>query len=94
MSGPNGEPSVPVGQQEEEEAADEEYVALNLMLDQINSCLDNLEEKNDVLNAKLRELLESNRQGFLGTWSRRTEMQLSFSRLAPVTLTGLERRFC
>ncbi|XP_043576503.1 UPF0184 protein C9orf16 homolog isoform X2 [Chiloscyllium plagiosum] len=62
MSGPNGEPSVPVGQQEEEEAADEEYVALNLMLDQINSCLDNLEEKNDVLNAKLRELLESNRQ--------------------------------
>ncbi|XP_043576505.1 UPF0184 protein C9orf16 homolog isoform X4 [Chiloscyllium plagiosum] len=65
MSGPNGEPSVPVGQQEEEEAADEEYVALNLMLDQINSCLDNLEEKNDVLNAKLRELLESNRQDLL-----------------------------
>ncbi|XP_072422078.1 bublin coiled-coil protein [Chiloscyllium punctatum] len=64
MSGPNGEPSVPVGQEEEEaeEASDEEYVALNLMLDQINSCLDNLEEKNDVLNAKLRELLESNRQ--------------------------------
>ncbi|XP_059494246.1 UPF0184 protein C9orf16 homolog [Stegostoma tigrinum] len=66
MSGPNGEPSVTVGQQqqqeEEDEASEEEYAALNLMLDQINSCLDNLEEKNDVLNAKLRELLESNRQ--------------------------------
>ncbi|MBN3324394.1 CI016 protein, partial [Atractosteus spatula] len=32
------------------------------MLDQINSCLDDLEERNDVLNAKLKDLLESNRQ--------------------------------
>ncbi|XP_067868233.1 UPF0184 protein C9orf16 homolog [Heterodontus francisci] len=62
MSGPNGEPSVTVGQDEEEDVTEEEYTALNLMLDQINSCLDNLEEKNDVLNAKLQELLESNRQ--------------------------------
>lgn len=32
------------------------------MLDQINSCLDDLEERNDTLNGKLHELLESNRQ--------------------------------
>lgn len=32
------------------------------MLDQINSCLDDLEERNDALNGKLHELLESNRQ--------------------------------
>ncbi|XP_041050074.1 bublin coiled-coil protein [Cetorhinus maximus] len=66
MSGPNGEPNVTVRreeeEEEEEEVPEEEYAALNLMLDQINSCLDNLEEKNDVLNVKLRELLESNRQ--------------------------------
>lgn len=32
------------------------------MLDQIDSVLDHLEEKNDRLHARLRELLESNRQ--------------------------------
>ncbi|CAI9554946.1 unnamed protein product [Staurois parvus] len=32
------------------------------MLDQINSCLDHLEEKNDLLHAQLQDLLESNRQ--------------------------------
>lgn len=32
------------------------------MLDQINSYLDDLEERNDALNGKLHELLESNRQ--------------------------------
>lgn len=40
----------------------EEYVAINSMLDQISSCLDDLEERNDSLNSKLYELLESNRQ--------------------------------
>lgn len=35
------------------------------MLDQINSYLDDLEEKNDALNGKLHELLESNRQARL-----------------------------
>lgn len=39
-----------------------EYAAINSMLDQINSCLDDLEERNDALNGKLHELLESNRQ--------------------------------
>ncbi|XP_075295388.1 bublin coiled-coil protein isoform X1 [Opisthocomus hoazin] len=71
MSGPNGEPHVPVGgggdeEEEEEEDGDsvgeEEYAAINSMLDQINSCLDHLEEKNDYLHACLKELLESNRQ--------------------------------
>ncbi|XP_051892841.1 UPF0184 protein C9orf16 homolog [Pristis pectinata] len=61
MSGPNGDPAVNV-EREEDDVSAEEYDALNLMLDQINSCLDNLEEKNDVLNAKFQELLESNRQ--------------------------------
>lgn len=39
-----------------------EYAAINSMLDQINSCLDDLEERNDALNGQLHELLESNRQ--------------------------------
>ncbi|XP_008941042.1 PREDICTED: UPF0184 protein C9orf16 homolog, partial [Merops nubicus] len=39
-----------------------EYASINSMLDQINSCLDHLEEKNDYLHACLKELLESNRQ--------------------------------
>lgn len=39
-----------------------EYATINSMLDQINSCLDDLEERNDALNGKLHELLESNRQ--------------------------------
>ncbi|XP_029855237.1 bublin coiled-coil protein [Aquila chrysaetos chrysaetos] len=70
MSGPNGEPHVAVGgaggNEDEDEDGDsfgeEEYAAINSMLDQINSCLDHLEEKNDYLHACLKELLESNRQ--------------------------------
>ncbi|MGH0173235.1 UNVERIFIED_CONTAM: hypothetical protein FKN15_064931 [Acipenser sinensis] len=62
MSGPNGDPSVSIGIDEEEEFGEEEYAAINAMLDQINSCLDDLEERNDSLNTKLKELLESNRQ--------------------------------
>ncbi|KFW00036.1 UPF0184 protein C9orf16, partial [Eurypyga helias] len=42
-----------------------EYAAINSMLDQIDSCLDYLEEKNDSLHACLKELLESNRQARL-----------------------------
>ncbi|KAM6110558.1 bublin coiled-coil protein [Pterocles gutturalis] len=70
MAGPNGEPHVPPhvpgGGGDEDEDGDslgeEEYAAINSMLDQINSCLDHLEEKNDYLHACLKELLESNRQ--------------------------------
>ncbi|XP_034969097.1 bublin coiled-coil protein [Zootoca vivipara] len=71
MSGPNGEPHLSLGRGEEEEREDgeehngfgeAEYAAINSMLDQINSCLDHLEEKNDHLHARLKELLESNRQ--------------------------------
>lgn len=35
------------------------------MLDQINSYLDDLEERNDALNGKLHDLMESNRQARL-----------------------------
>ncbi|XP_073397212.1 bublin coiled-coil protein [Dendrobates tinctorius] len=58
MSGPNGDPQVPLG----EVSAEEDYAALDFMLDQINFCLDHLEEKNDLLHAQLQDLLESNRQ--------------------------------
>ncbi|KAM4662461.1 bublin coiled-coil protein [Discoglossus pictus] len=58
MSGPNGDPQVPLG----EVAVEEDYAALDIMLDQINFCLDHLEEKNDILQAQLQDLLESNRQ--------------------------------
>ncbi|XP_074702126.1 bublin coiled-coil protein [Strix aluco] len=70
MSGPNGEPHVPVGgagggeddDDDGDSFGEEEYAAINSMLDQISSCLDHLEEKNDYLHACLKELLESNRQ--------------------------------
>ncbi|XP_040461889.1 UPF0184 protein C9orf16 homolog [Falco naumanni] len=70
MAGPNGEPHVPPGGAGRSDDGDgdgdafgeEEYAAINSMLDQINSCLDHLEEKNDYLHACLKELLESNRQ--------------------------------
>ncbi|KAL0965481.1 hypothetical protein UPYG_G00281840 [Umbra pygmaea] len=65
MSGPNGDPNIPMDDgivENEDEFSEEEYAAINTMLDQINSCLDDLEERNDSLNGKLHELLESNRQ--------------------------------
>ncbi|XP_056394704.1 bublin coiled-coil protein [Hyla sarda] len=58
MSGPNGDPQVHLG----ESSGEEDYAALDFMLDQINFCLDHLEEKNDLLHAQLQDLLESNRQ--------------------------------
>ncbi|XP_046695251.1 UPF0184 protein C9orf16 homolog [Silurus meridionalis] len=64
MSGPNGDPEVTANEiiEDEDDFNEDEYAAINSMLDQINSCLDDLEERNDVLNGKLHELLESNRQ--------------------------------
>uniref|UniRef100_A0A8B9G4F5 Uncharacterized protein n=1 Tax=Amazona collaria TaxID=241587 RepID=A0A8B9G4F5_9PSIT len=50
-----------------------EYAAINSMLDQINSCLDHLEEKNDYLHACLKELLESNRQTRLEFQQQKSE---------------------
>ncbi|XP_075434701.1 bublin coiled-coil protein isoform X1 [Ascaphus truei] len=41
---------------------EEDYAAVDFMLDQISFCLDHLEEKNDLLHAQLQDLLESNRQ--------------------------------
>ncbi|XP_071802703.1 bublin coiled-coil protein-like [Asterias amurensis] len=40
----------------------EEYTVLGETLDQLDSCLDDLEQKNDSLNNKLKELLESTQQ--------------------------------
>ncbi|XP_023138576.1 UPF0184 protein C9orf16 homolog [Amphiprion ocellaris] len=68
MSGPNGDPNVCADDgiiDDEDEFGEEEYIAVNSMLDQINSYLDDLEERNDALNGKLHELLESNRQARL-----------------------------
>lgn len=66
--GPNGDPNMSAEDSiidDEDEFDDEEYAAVNSMLDQINSYLDDLEERNDALNGKLHELLESNRQARL-----------------------------
>ncbi|XP_027733587.1 UPF0184 protein C9orf16 homolog [Empidonax traillii] len=71
MAGPNGDPHVAGGGPDDEDGdggdtfGEEEYAAINSMLDQINSCLDHLEEKNDYLHTCLKELLESNRQARL-----------------------------
>ncbi|XP_069729414.1 bublin coiled-coil protein [Phaenicophaeus curvirostris] len=70
MAGPNGDPHVAAGDSDGNDDdgdsfGEEEYAAINSMLDQINSCLDHLEEKNDYLHASLKELLESNRQARL-----------------------------
>lgn len=65
MSGPNGDPTISTDDgiiNDEDEFGEEEYAAINSMLDQINSYLDDLEERNDALNGKLHDLLESNRQ--------------------------------
>ncbi|XP_054613932.1 UPF0184 protein C9orf16 homolog [Dunckerocampus dactyliophorus] len=68
MSGPNGDPDISIDDgiiEDGDEFTDEEFVAINSMLDQINSYLDDLEEKNDALNGKMHKLLESNRQARL-----------------------------
>ncbi|XP_064026979.1 bublin coiled-coil protein [Pogoniulus pusillus] len=102
MSGPNGEPHVPVGGGLDSDSdgnghghgdgngdehgdghgdgdgdvfGEEEYASINSMLDQINSCLDHLEEKNDYLHACLKELLESNRQTRL-EFQQQSEQQM------------------
>lgn len=68
MSGPNGDPNISIDDgiiNDEDEFGEEEYESINSMLDQINSYLDDLEERNDALNGKLHELMESNRQARL-----------------------------
>ncbi|XP_029025335.1 UPF0184 protein C9orf16 homolog [Betta splendens] len=68
MSGPNGDPTISIDDgiiNDEDEFDEEEYASINSMLDQINSYLDDLEERNDALNGKLHELMESNRQARL-----------------------------
>lgn len=68
MSGPNGDPDITIDNgiiNDEDDFEEEEYIAINSMLDQINSYLDDLEERNDALNGKLHDLMESNRQARL-----------------------------
>lgn len=68
MSGPNGDPISDengIINDDDDFGDEEEYEAINSMLDQINSYLDDLEERNDSLNGKLHELMESNKQARL-----------------------------
>ncbi|KAM8743464.1 bublin coiled-coil protein [Acanthopagrus schlegelii] len=69
MSGPNGDPDMSMNDgiiNDDDDFGDaEEYEAINTMLDQINNYLDDLEDRNDSLNGKLHELMESNRQARL-----------------------------
>ncbi|CAK6972669.1 UPF0184 protein C9orf16 homolog [Scomber scombrus] len=68
MSGPNGDPNISVDEgiiNDEDEFGEGEYASINSMLDQINSYLDDLEDRNDALNGKLHDLMESNRQARL-----------------------------
>ncbi|KAJ1521685.1 hypothetical protein ONE63_003328 [Megalurothrips usitatus] len=46
---------------DEDDVSPEEFAALNSQMDQLNSALDVLEEQNDIIHAKLMDLLESNR---------------------------------
>ncbi|XP_035579760.1 UPF0184 protein C9orf16-like [Zalophus californianus] len=65
MSGPIGDLGMPVevGMEGDDDSSREaEYTTIGSMLDQISSCLDYLEEKNDHLHTLLQELLESSWQ--------------------------------
>ncbi|XP_068925621.1 bublin coiled-coil protein [Petaurus breviceps papuanus] len=79
MSGPNGDLPMPVETSVEEDDCfgEAEYAAINSMLDQINTCLDHLEEKNDHLHARLKELLESNRQTRVEFQQQQQQQELS-----------------
>ncbi|CAD7681445.1 unnamed protein product [Nyctereutes procyonoides] len=64
MSGPNRDPGILV---------EAEYAAINSMLDQINSCLDQLE--NDHLHACLQELLGRHALSFSSSLARSQQYQ-------------------
>ncbi|XP_060819166.1 bublin coiled-coil protein [Bombus pascuorum] len=49
-------------EEDEENCNDAEFEAINAQLDQLNSVLDNLEQKNDDIRAELIQLLQSNRE--------------------------------
>ncbi|CAH3140587.1 unnamed protein product [Pocillopora meandrina] len=57
----NGEPEVVDDdlQNGEPDEDDKEYEALDLELDQINSCLDKLENWNDSLRSRMKDMLET-----------------------------------
>ncbi|XP_013380239.1 UPF0184 protein-like [Lingula anatina] len=61
LNGQNeAEPDLTLEQAIEEYA--HEYQNINNTLDQLDSCLDSIEQQNDQLNVKMLELLQSNRQ--------------------------------
>ncbi|XP_078039054.1 bublin coiled-coil protein-like [Augochlora pura] len=49
-------------EENEENCNDTEFEAINAQLDLLNSVLDNLEQKNDVIHAELIDLLQSNKE--------------------------------
>lgn len=49
-------------EENDENCNDAEFEAINAQLDQLNSVLDNLEQKNDDIRAELIQLLQSNRE--------------------------------
>ncbi|XP_076381657.1 bublin coiled-coil protein-like [Megalopta genalis] len=49
-------------EESEENCNDAEFEAINAQLDLLNSVLDNLEQKNDVIHAELIDLLQSNKE--------------------------------
>nr|XP_045726262.1 bublin coiled-coil protein-like [Mirounga angustirostris] len=69
VSGPSGDVGMLVeagAKGKDDSLGKAEYAAINSMADQINSCLDHLEDKNHHLHVCLQELLESNWQTCLG----------------------------
>ncbi|CAN8019491.1 unnamed protein product [Ixodes persulcatus] len=50
------------GSEIDETSYDEEYEALNAAMDEINACLDHIEQKNNDLFAQMRQFLEATKQ--------------------------------
>ncbi|XP_029829847.2 bublin coiled-coil protein [Ixodes scapularis] len=50
------------GSEVDETSYDEEYEALNAAMDEINACLDHIEQKNNDLFAQMRQFLEATKQ--------------------------------
>lgn len=60
----NGQANQPPDDIEEDDndMDDDDFVSLDLQVNELNSALDSLEQKNDDIHARLIELLESNRE--------------------------------
>uniref|UniRef100_A0A452TWV7 Uncharacterized protein n=1 Tax=Ursus maritimus TaxID=29073 RepID=A0A452TWV7_URSMA len=65
ISGPNGDLGMPAEASvggKDDSFWEAKYVTTISMLDQINCCLNHLEEKKDHIHARLQELLQFNRK--------------------------------